>query len=56
MAKRVDESISKMVEEKAQKLLEGRYSDLLNDIADMQERISVNKEKFEYYPEEFKNE
>ena len=49
VAKRVDEQISAMVEEKARELLDQKYDDLMGEIIDIQERIKHQKEKLFKY-------
>ena len=49
VAKRVDEQISSMVEEKAKELLDDRYEELMGEIIDIQERIKHQKEKLFKY-------
>ena len=49
VAKRVDEQISVMVEEKARELLDQKYDDLMGEIIDIQERIKYQKEKLFKY-------
>lgn len=40
--------LNKLVMDKAQSLLTEKYNDLINDIADIQDRIKNQKEKFQY--------
>ena len=49
VAKRIDEQISSMVEEKAKELLDKKYEDLIGEIFDIQERIKYQKEKLFKY-------
>lgn len=44
VAKRVDEQISELVKSKAEALLDEKYSNLLKEIMDIQERIKDQKE------------
>lgn len=46
--KRLDEDLDKLVERKAQKLIESRYDDLIKDIHDIQERLEYHKDKLKY--------
>lgn len=45
---RVANRISEMIERKAYNILNQKYSDLIYEIQDMQERINEHKEKFKY--------
>ncbi|WP_342759461.1 hypothetical protein [Kineothrix sedimenti] len=49
VAKRVEEEIGDLVTNKAQKLLDEKYEDLIGELIDMQERIKDQKEnRFKY--------
>lgn len=49
VAKRIEESIGVLVEDKAKKLLDSKYDSLLSEIYDIQERLeNQKKELFEY--------
>lgn len=53
VAKRIDESINKLVESKAKELLDSKYESLLREIHDIQERLeNQKKELFKYDWEE----
>lgn len=47
-AKVVDEQLATLIEKKARQILESKYSDLIDEISDMQERIQHHKDKFKY--------
>ena len=49
---KVANKIGEMITKEAYALLDQKYSDLIYEINDMQERISEHKEKFKYYWEE----
>lgn len=48
VAKRIEDSFDIAVTKKAQELLDDKYSDLLNEIDDIQERIKEQKARFKY--------
>ena len=49
VAKRVDEQISELVKSRAEALLDEKYSNLLGEIMDIQERIKDQKENLFKY-------
>lgn len=53
-AKVVDDQLATLIEKRAQALLDSKYSDLINEINDIQERIQDQKDKFKYDWEETK--
>ena len=48
VAKRIEECFDDTVTRKAQKLLDDKYDNLLEEIDDVRERIKAQKEKFKY--------
>ena len=52
VAKRIEEIFDDAVTDKAQELLNTKYSDLLNELADIQERVENQKQRFKYDWEE----
>ena len=48
VAKRIEEIFDDAVTRKAQKLLDKKYDNLLEEIDDIRERIEAQKEKFKY--------
>lgn len=48
VAKRIEEIFDDAVTKKAQKLLDEKYDNLLEEIDDVRERIKAQKEKFKY--------
>lgn len=48
VAKRIEEIFDDAVTRKAQKLLDEKYDNLLEEIDDVRERIKAQKEKFKY--------
>lgn len=46
--KRLDEDLDRLVERKAQKLIDLRYEDLIKDIRDIQERSKYHKDRLKY--------
>lgn len=55
VTKRIKEQLDEFVAEKAMTLLIKRYDGLLDDISDIQERLSNHKEMFKYVWEEENN-
>ena len=53
--KRLDEDLDRLVERKAQKLVDLRYEDLIGDIRDIQERLEYHKDRLKYDWEEDAN-
>lgn len=49
VAKRVDEQISILVEERAKELVNSQYGNLIEELMDIQERIEQQKEKLFKY-------
>lgn len=52
VVKRLDEDLDRLVERKAQKLIDLRYEDLIKDIHDIQERLEYHKDRLKYEWEE----
>ena len=48
VVERLDKSLDDLVARKATELLQDKYSDIINDIQDIQDRISHQKERFKY--------
>ena len=48
VVERLDKSLDDLVVRKATELLQDKYSDIINDIQDIQDRISHQKERFKY--------
>ena len=48
VAERIESSLDELVSSKAQKLLDERYESLLKEIRNIQERIELQKEYFQY--------
>ena len=46
--KAVDEQLATLIEKRAQQILESKYSDLIDEIDDMQKRIRYHEDKFKY--------
>lgn len=46
VAQRIENSVNKMVEEKARVFLECKYESLIEEITDIQDRLYYQKEKF----------
>lgn len=44
----IEEQLVDFIEREAQAIIDSKYSDLINDIDDMQERIKEHKEKFKW--------
>lgn len=55
VVKRLDEDLDRLVERKAQKLVDLRYEDLIGDIRDIQERLEYHKDRLKYDWEEDAN-
>ena len=49
MAQRIDEEIASLVKNKAQNLLDEKYSNLIGEIYEIQERIENQKQKLFQY-------
>lgn len=48
VVERLDKSLDDLVARKATELLQDKYSDIINDMQDIQDRISHQKERFKY--------
>lgn len=53
-AKCVEEQLIDFIEKEAQAIIDSKYSDLIQDVYDMQERIKEHREKFKWDWEETK--
>lgn len=53
-AKVVDEQLATLIEKRAQQILDNKYSDLIDEIDDMQKRIRYHEDKFKYSWEDLK--
>lgn len=50
----IEEQLVDFIEHEAQAIIDSKYSDLINDIYDMQERIKEHRDKFKWDWEEIK--
>lgn len=50
----IEEQLVDFIEHEAQAIIDSKYSDLINDIYDMQERIKEHRDKFKWDWEETK--